>query len=83
MFGRVGVAGRGEGGCEGANGVVSGLDVLKVNVLMNKKGPFSPKKHPLLMYRGGSVPYINSTLYVPYMFPIVPYMFLMYPMYIY
>ena len=37
--------GRGEGGCEGANGVVAGLDVLKVNELMNKKGPFSPKKH--------------------------------------
>ena len=45
MFGRAGVAGRGEGGCEGANGVVAGLDRLKINALMNKKGPFSPKKH--------------------------------------
>ena len=45
MFGRVRVVGRGEGGCEGANGVVSGLGGLKINALINKKGPLSPKKH--------------------------------------
>ena len=39
------VAGRGEGGCEGANGVVAGLDGLKINALMYKKCLFSPKKH--------------------------------------
>ena len=44
MFGRVGVAGRGEGGCAGANGVVVGLSGQKINVPMNKKGLFPPKK---------------------------------------
>ena len=37
--------GRGEGGSEGANGVVAGLSEQKINALMNKKGSFSPKKH--------------------------------------
>ena len=45
VFGLVGVAGPGEGGCEGANGVVAGFHGLKINALMNKKGLFSPKKH--------------------------------------
>ena len=43
---RVGVAGRGEGGCEEANGVFAGLDGLKINALINKKVLFHPKSIP-------------------------------------
>ena len=39
------MAGRCEGGCKGANGVVAGLDGLKINAFMNKNAPFSPKKY--------------------------------------
>ena len=45
MFGWVVVAGRGEGGCEGANGVVAGLSGQKMNAPLNKKGLFPPKRH--------------------------------------
>ena len=45
MFERVGVAGLGEGGCAGANGVVAGLSEQKINAPVNKKGIFPPKKH--------------------------------------
>ena len=45
VFGRVGIAARGEGRCAGANGVVVGLVGQKSNALMNKKGLFLPKKY--------------------------------------
>ena len=41
----MGVSGLVEEGYAGANGVVEGLSGQKINALMNKKGPFRPKKH--------------------------------------
>ena len=45
MFGLVGVAGRGEGSCAGAIGVVAGLSGQKINAPMNKNGLLPSKKH--------------------------------------
>ena len=46
MFGRVGVAGLGEGSCAGANGVVAGLSGQKINAPMKKRSLPTKKAPP-------------------------------------
>ena len=70
-----GVAGLGEGGCAGANGVVAGLSGQKINASMNKKCFFPPKKHTPSkrdlairiqnrFYYWGGIRYVKSSLMI-------------------